>query len=261
MKKWIGLLFFITFIFQWQQPISANENINLQNLDDISNYAWQLSKQSRLEEAKQLLLYFEKEFQKKDVESQLSMNELRVISTSYHEALTALEKEGISYEDRIAKVTQFRLVVDAILSEHQPLWSTMEEPMMTAFAEMKTEAENGNRSAFQHEWNRFLSLYSIIYPSLVVDVSNENIEKMETHISAVNDKLFFEISTKTRAHQLLEMEKDLKNIFRRVKNDEADPSLLWVMISTGSVIFIALSYTGWKKYKGEKSDKTKERHK
>lgn len=191
-------------------------------------------------------------------ESCLSINELRVISASYEKALDAVENDGMSYEDRIDKVTQFRLVVDAILSEHQPLWSTMEEPIMTTFAELKTEMEKEDWAAFQHEWNRFLSLYSVIYPSLTVDVDSKNIDKIETHISAVNDKMFFEISKKTRQKHMMEIEKDLKNIFDRVKNDEADPSLLWVMFTTGSVIFIALAYTGWKKYKGEKTDKRKE---
>ena len=34
--------------------------------------------------------------------------------------------------------------------------------------------------------------------------------------------------------------------------DEADPSLWWVIISTGSIIILTLSYVGWRKYQGEK---------
>ncbi|ASS91719.1 MAG: sporulation protein YpjB [Bacillaceae bacterium] len=258
MKKWISTLIVLLLFFLLQIPINAKEKNNWETLDVMTNYAWQLSKQKKFDEAKQLLLFLENEFKENNVENRLSINELRVISASYEKALDAVENDGMSYEDRIDKVTQFRLVVDAILSEHQPLWSTMEEPIMTTFAELKTEMEKEDWAAFQHEWNRFLSLYSVIYPSLTVDVDSKNIDKIETHISAVNDKMFFEISKKTRQKHMMEIEKDLKNIFDRVKNDEADPSLLWVMFSTGSVIFIALAYTGWKKYKGEKTDKRKE---
>jgi sporulation protein YpjB len=34
--------------------------------------------------------------------------------------------------------------------------------------------------------------------------------------------------------------------------DQADPSLWWVIISTGSIIIMTLSYVGWRKYKGDK---------
>jgi sporulation protein YpjB len=49
------------------------------------------------------------------------------------------------------------------------------------------------------------------------------------------------------------MEEELKALFERVKEDEADPSLLWVMISTGSVILLSLSYAGFRKYRAEKA--------
>lgn len=37
--------------------------------------------------------------------------------------------------------------------------------------------------------------------------------------------------------------------------DEADPSLWWVIISTGSIIIATLSYVGWRKYNGDKEMK------
>jgi sporulation protein YpjB len=55
------------------------------------------------------------------------------------------------------------------------------------------------------------------------------------------------------------MEEELQNLFDRIKDDEADPSLLWVMISTGSIILLSLSYTGWRKFKGEKEKASRER--
>lgn len=37
-----------------------------------------------------------------------------------------------------------------------------------------------------------------------------------------------------------------------MEDDEADPSLWWVIISTGSIIIMTLSYVGWRKYQGDK---------
>jgi len=51
---------------------------------------------------------------------------------------------------------------------------------------------------------------------------------------------------------------DLKNLFENMDEDEADPSLWWVIISTGSIIILTLSYVGWRKYKGDREKPRKE---
>ena len=48
------------------------------------------------------------------------------------------------------------------------------------------------------------------------------------------------------------MKRKLQTIFEGLTEDEADPSLWWVIISTGSIIILTLSYVGWRKYKGER---------
>ena len=58
--------------------------------------------------------------------------------------------------------------------------------------------------------------------------------------------------------ELFALETELQTIFDGVMEDEADPSLWWVIISTGSIIVLTLSYVGWRKYKGER-EKSKNR--
>jgi sporulation protein YpjB len=48
------------------------------------------------------------------------------------------------------------------------------------------------------------------------------------------------------------LETDLKKLFSDMDEDQTDPSLWWVIISTGSIIIMTLSYVGWRKYKGDK---------
>jgi len=48
------------------------------------------------------------------------------------------------------------------------------------------------------------------------------------------------------------LETDLKKLFTDMDEDQVDPSLWWVIISTGSIIIMTLSYVGWRKYKGDK---------
>jgi sporulation protein YpjB len=253
MKKMIMVWFFFSIFFVSLVAMAEDTTSEeFKKLDEISNYAWQLSKQNRFEEAIQLLQYFDQEFKNIPINTKVySVDELHVLTSSHHKALDALEKETIDPDEKIKAVTQFRLVVDAMTSEHQPLWGTMEEPIMTTFSHLKSDMEEGDLQGFQQEWNEFLSLYGIIYPSLTVDVDDQNIKRVETHISAIEGNMFLELSEHTKFQQLLAMEEALQDIFHHADKNESDPSLLWVILTTGSIILLALTYAGWKKYKAD----------
>ena len=70
-------------------------------------------------------------------EQPLTMDEVRIVHTSHDEAMEAAVSSNMKYEERINKLTKFRLVIDAIATSHQPLWIEMEEKVMTAFHQAK----------------------------------------------------------------------------------------------------------------------------
>ena len=116
----------------------------------------------------------------------------------------------------------------------------------------------GNVKYFNEKLNSFLALYEVVYPSMKIDVSSERIQKLDTRINFV-DQYRVEILTDNDARQeLLVLETELQTIFDGLTEDEADPSLWWVIISTGSIIILTLSYVGWRKYRGE-HEKSKNR--
>jgi sporulation protein YpjB len=85
-----------------------------------------------------------------------------------------------------------------------------------------------------------------------IDVSAENIQRIDARINFI-DEYRSEVVNNVKSQQELEgLEMDLKNLFENMDEDEADPSLWWVIISTGSIIILTLSYVGWRKYQGEK---------
>ncbi|WP_273125978.1 sporulation protein YpjB [Bacillus weihaiensis] len=253
MKKIIISLILLSSIFFTIKPTHAQEVYDWESLNRISDTALQLAKQERFKESADLLTYFSVKFEELPIDQEtISLDHYRTITRTHENALDVILNNEISKEEKIRSLTKFRLVVDAMVSEHQPLWGSMETSIMTTFSQMKVDIEDGNNQSFQHDFNEFLSLYEVIYPSIQVDLDLQQIKKMDAHISVVEDRLFQDIPASSRVKQLTMMEEDLKAIFERVKEDEADPSLLWVMISTGSFIFLALSYVGWKKYRGEK---------
>lgn len=231
---------------------SVDSNHQWNRLDQISDEVLQMVKRERYEEAKQLLQYFSNEFLKVSLKDRLySMDELRIITITHNNALEATTSTSLSIEDRVRRATQFRLVIDAIGSENQPLWTGMENSIMTTFKQLKETIQDGDNQTFQYQFNLFLNKYDTIHPSLMVDLTPETIQKMNAHINFLDNYRNEVVSRSNRVQQIEEMEQDLNSIFNENK-DEADPSVIWVMITTGSVIILTLSYVGWRKYKGDK---------
>lgn len=235
-------------------PVVANADIepSIKRLDNISDEALQMVKINRYEDARKMLEHFEEEFIKVTGEVySFSMDELRIVSTAHDEALEATASSTMGHEERLYKVTRFRLVIDALQSIHQPLWTEMEEPIMTVFNGMKDAVYNGDNEDFNSNLNSFLSLYHVIYPSLKIDVTPERIQQINARVNYI-DNYRPEVLSKTASQEELDaLEADLKKIFDDMSEDEADPSLWWVIISTGSIIILTLSYVGWQKYRAD----------
>jgi len=255
MKPGKGIVLLLSLLLLFT-PVVANAEIDpsIKKLDDISDEALQMVKIYRYEDAQKLLEHFEGEFIKTTRRGHLfSMDELRIVTTAHEAALKAAAAESttMDHEERIHKVTRFRLVMDALQSMHQPLWTEMEEPIMTVFNGMKSAAYNGNNEDFYSNLDSFLSLYEVIYPSLKVDVTADRIQQLNARVTYIDQYRPDILNQPTSQAQLDALEADLMNIFDDMTEDEADPSLWWVIISTGSIIIMTLSFVGWKKYQAE----------
>ncbi|MFD1707145.1 sporulation protein YpjB [Siminovitchia sediminis] len=244
----------VCLIFQGL-TVFASAGSPLKELDRMADEALQLTKFSRYEEAKSLLEKFAMQFSEEGVkDGRLTMDELRVLTASHHEALRALTNIHMSDEERINRVTSFRLASDAISSTHQPMWVEMETSVMKGFQEVKNAALEGNKEAYNQHLNSFLSTYTVIQPSLKIDLSAERLQKLDSKITYI-DKYRGDFSSQDWAGHLDSLEKDLQQVFSDPHKDETDPSLWWVITITGSIIVSTLSYVGWRKYKGQKQQR------
>lgn len=92
----------------------------------------------------------------------------------------------------------------------------------------------------------------MIYPSLTIDISEDQLDTVGKHIAVIEQEGFQQMTESTKLERLSLLQNDLKSVFDRVEEDDADPSLLWVMITTGGIIITALTYVGYRKYRAEK---------
>lgn len=252
--KRIWLLAFIALICAFSPLASAVENDgDWRKLDQISDQALQLAKNGRFAEAKEVLIYFWNQFFQINARDRLqSADELRAVTVTHENALKTITASSLPEEERVDKVTQFRLVVDAIHSTHQPLWSEMETTIMEAFNQLEKAVDQGKEDAFAASLHEFLNRYELVEPSVKIDVPPEVAKKIDEEMEMLQTPAFQQLSQEEQRKHLKNMRADLRSLFEGAKKDEADPSLIWVMISTGGIIVLTLSYVGWRKYRGEK---------
>jgi sporulation protein YpjB len=261
MKRiWLLALLMLVCLFP-SLNYAAEQDGGWKKLDQISDQALQLAKNGQFEEAKEVLLYFSKQFFATNARDRLkSADELRAVTITHENALKAVAASSLPAEEKIDKITQFRLVVDAIHSAHQPLWSEMESTVMNAFHQLENAVDQQREEAFAASLRNFLDRYALIEPSVKIDVPAEQAKKIDNEIEMLQTPVFQHLSLVEKHERLKQMRADLRSLFEGAKKDEADPSLIWVMISTGGIIVLTLSYVGWRKYQGEK-EKSRTRQK
>lgn len=249
----IRLIAMFIMICLFPYTVYAN-GLEWDKLDQISDEALQLTKNDRLQEAKQLLEYFEKQFAlfREDIHS---MDVIYVLTATHEEALRAVTASSVPTEQRINQLTQFRLAVDAVQAKHQPLWKEMKYAVMSAFDKMKQAMEQEDEQSFQQAFHQFLQRYELIEPSVKINADREQVQRVSAHISLLEAPAFRQLHATERMKELRQMEEDLQVLFADGKKETTLPSLWWVMTSIGGMIIMTLTYVGWRKYRGEKEGK------
>ncbi|WP_162356368.1 sporulation protein YpjB [Metabacillus mangrovi] len=251
MKRWTACIVILLFLFSGSKVKAEEPPDRWKSLSETSYSAFQLAKQGRIEDSLKVLNYFSRQFQDQGSNSSVSGRTVRTISSVHQNAVDALMNMNSGEEDKVRAVTQFHMVVDAAFTENEPLWSSAEPSIMAAFQNMKKDAA-GEAAAFEQDWNEFLGFYELIYPSVSVDVPPDQIRKVDALITSGKNQWVESGSEKEKVEHLTAMESEFQQLFDRVKKDESDPSLIWVIISTGGIIISTLFYAGWRKFKGEK---------
>lgn len=253
------IILLVTMSFFFANNVFASSAVVIEKMDRSADEALQLTKFGQYEGAERILKQFSNDIvEAAGLNQYFSMDEVRILEDSLKEALFAVNNVKLSPEEKINRVTTFRLVVDAMNSRYQPLWTELQDPIMTAFSQVKEAAKENNYDSFRTKLNSFLTKYSLIQPSLKIDLPVDKIQKLEAKITFIDKYSSKLLNDTSGIVQLTKLEADLQNMFENADKDETDPSLWWVIITTGSIIILTLSYTGWRKYKGENKRKQKE---
>lgn len=247
-KKMAMALFCLFFLIP--HFISAN-NDGWTYLDNIADQVLLLTKQDKYQDAKKMLEHFADQFIKTyPKEDHITMNDLRVITISTDEAIKALAAVTLSHDERVRKIIQLRLALDALHSDQQPLWMAMEHSVLDSFESMKEAALQEDKEKFKLQFNIFMGELDTIYPSLVIDLEPDAISRLDSHIRFLEG--YDRVNKENKIEHLHTMEKDMYKLFGKTIKDDTDPSIIWVMVTTGSIILTVLLYVGIQKYRAER---------
>lgn len=255
MQKKSCLLILLLFLMH-PSPIFANDNEQHWNkINELSNHVLQLGKQKKYEEAKQVIGNFSNLFLKNAFEQGLTIEEIKMIIYSYEQAESALTSITMSDKDRLNKLLQFRLTVNAVTNKHQPLWLDTEKLVIEPLTKAIHANKQGNSNQFHMQLNEFLANYEIIRPSLVISLPEHEAERYDSYVKYIEHvrNNISELNEKNK--QLREIEKEFKLLFQQHKQSNVEPELLGLIYIIGSFIAITLIYVGWRKYKGERRKK------
>lgn len=234
----------------------------LEELDTLSDEVLQLVRSERYDDAKKILEYFSNQFSSVTVsESPFTIDERRILTGAHEEAVEAITNTSLNEDERLHSVQKFRLAVDAVSSGQEPMWTQMEETVMTTYRDMENAVLMEDKELYNEKLDMFISLYQIIYPSLKLDVSIAQFQKLNSLVEFISTYRLQVFQNKQNQEELQSLEAELQDVFNQVYEDEADPSLWWVIISTGSIIILTLSYVGFRKYLGDKEEKRRARQK
>ncbi|NPC92815.1 sporulation protein YpjB [Bacillus sp. WMMC1349] len=235
--------------------LKAEDSTALTELNELSDTVFQLTRQSHYEEALQIVQYFKnrlKTAEKNGTLKTMTSSQIRRVILACHEMQKSLRSTETRKKDKLKAAVQFRMLMDAIHSDHDPIWGSLKKPVMESFKALKAGIiQKEDSLTFQEKWNHFLALYDMIYPSLTIDVSQKQLKNVSNHIEVVQHGDFQNMSESSKLERLTTLQKDLEDVFNQTEEDDADPSLLWVILTTGSIILSTLTYVGFRKYRGE----------
>ncbi|RNA69162.1 sporulation protein YpjB [Alteribacter keqinensis] len=225
-------------------------------LNKTSDTILQYVKEQRYEEAKQLLNHFSKQFLTvRSSDFNLSMNDLRVIVSTYESAEQASTSMSMSHEDRVRAVSSFRLLVDVYDSSEHHLWKNTKESLESPLTGMAEAFENEDWTTYQKQLNRFLKGYEVVRPAWQAALEPHVYQRFDSQVVYAERHRHEPLAASNLLSTLSVMLSDLDMIYGDVDESTSDPSLIWVILTIGGAIVFALTYAGWKKYEGQREER------
>ncbi|MEN0643461.1 sporulation protein YpjB [Alkalicoccobacillus gibsonii] len=258
------LLFLVCFGWLGVQNVQASSESHWTDVSKTADLVLQLTKQENLTEANQLLESFNHTWQNVNHEQSpfFDTESEQAISLTLQQAQVALQSSDMEQVERVDRVTTFRLAVDAVSNNSQPLWLLSETSLLKAAEELKVVAVDQTSDVFYQQLNEINRQYQVIRPALSIQAASDLYfidTQLDTFLSSKK-----QLDVGARTAYAAQLEEDIQTMYEEYDQEEADPSLWWMIFTIGGMIIVSLSYVGWRKYaasqvKHQEKEKEKEK--
>ena len=255
MKVWAVCL---VCLFSLSIPLHGFARSDLaprQTLTGLANRVYEAVSNQTAEMAIDALNTFEKTWEEVErTDHTISPIASRTVTTQVETLRETLENNEDRDQWNAAGVT-FRLAVDAVVNAEHPLWMGMRDKVLGSFQKIIRDVNEDQDRAFQTDFNHFLSLYQMIYPSLVIDEKRETAQLLESEINHImNDRMTIVQNKTMHLPHLQKTYEDLKKIFgsSEAVSGFLHTSEMWPpSVIIGGIVLLTLLYVTWRKYRGE----------
>jgi sporulation protein YpjB len=222
-------------------------------INELTSEIWELGKIERYNEAADVLEFTSQNISHIEEVLSLRPDQQRLVEYTFADAVTSLQNPEWSKEKKLNKLTEVRLLVDALQTNYEPLWKKTGLMMLEPFITMKKGIDENDTAAFHQAANLLLERYETVRPALMVDIRSDEIEKLDEHVSYVDSNRSRILTDIEHQKHLETAAADFEALFF-AKKDNSEPSLFWLIFSIGGIISSTLFYVGWRKYKGDKEE-------
>ncbi|MBH0157443.1 hypothetical protein IHV10_13770 [Fictibacillus sp. 5RED26] len=256
MRRFGWALMVLCMVFGLAMPVFASNHTETKEwseINELTSEIWELGKIERYEEAAGVLQFTSANITHIEDVLSLRPEQKRLVEYTFRDAVSSLQNPEWSKEKKLNKLTEVRLLVDALQTDYEPLWKKTGLMMLEPFITMEKGISEDDSVAFHQAANLLLERYETVRPALMVDLKDEDLEKLDEHVSYVDTNRSQILTDPAHQKQLETAAADFEALFF-AKKDNSEPSLFWLIFSIGGIISSTLAYVGWRKYKGDQQD-------
>lgn len=165
---------------------TSNEQKEWSEINELTAEIWELGKIERFDEAADVLEFAAADISKTGEVITLRPDQQRLVEYTLSEALMSIQNPEWTKEKKMNKLTEVRLLVDALQTDYEPLWKKTGLMILEPFISMEKGINKNDYSYFHQAVNLLLQRYETVRPALSVDLSSKEMDRLDEHVSFVD---------------------------------------------------------------------------
>jgi sporulation protein YpjB len=187
-----------------------------------------------------------------------SVEGMNALTETMTHAMRVLNAVKFSPDEGKASVSKLRLAVDALQSQHDPMWLQYDKVLENDIGGLEKAVMEADRAEALKAFAQLVAHYGMIHPSLLISRSPTVVEKMDSLIAFIKSQLDASSDPfKGIISVLPEVRRTVAELFNKKETPaylpivENEKPVIWSIWIASSII-AALVYAGWRLFQKER---------